>query len=270
MGGIFGIFDIVVYAIWEFSWTNDLLRSIPSVLTLPYLRGNSESKMPHTNRKKKSSNAGDKKPLPKVVHTKRQQIDDEDGWTHVIDTPRNTKLQLKIKEGQVLHAGDFERDGVSYVTRTLEELRGDLEYYTKQWESGEGCEKLKELLVGKAKDGERMRVEDVVCLGLGSLQSSRREGRRASLTQLAALRTIIQALGKSPIPERSEPQQIEANCLRSWRRKAVLHIPRSPIHTPRQRIPLLPRLHSRRRSPGIRTYHEEELRVCYSLLCGCL
>ncbi len=69
--------------------------------------------MPHTNRKKKSSAAGgEKKPQHRLEHTKRQQIEDGDGWTHVVDTPR--KSQVKVREGQLSHAGDFERNGVSY------------------------------------------------------------------------------------------------------------------------------------------------------------
>jgi hypothetical protein len=147
--------------------------------------------MPHTNRKKKSSTAGgESKPRSKLVHTKRQQVRGDDGWTHVVDTPR--KAQVKAEEGQLLHAGDFERDGVSYIERTVEEMNADFEYYQKQWGSNDACAVLKEKLVGDS----RLKVEDVVCLGLGSLQSARREGRRASFTQLAALRTIIEALGK--------------------------------------------------------------------------
>ncbi|KAG0650536.1 hypothetical protein D0Z07_3035 [Hyphodiscus hymeniophilus] len=92
--------------------------------------------MPHTNRKKKSSlAAGERKTQPKIVHTKRQQIEDGDGWTHVVDTPRKT--QLKVKAG--LHMGDFERAGVAYVERTLEELGKDLEFYTRLWSDGEAC-----------------------------------------------------------------------------------------------------------------------------------
>lgn len=162
--------------------------------------------MPHTNRKKKSttSTVSEKKPQPKIFHTKRQQIEDDDGWTHVIDTPR--KSQLNVKQGHSLHTGDFEKNGVSYIERTLEELRADLEYYGKLWESGEGCGRLKELLMKGEGEGEgkeegkrleRVRVGDMVCLGLGSLQSARREGRRASFTQLAALKTIMKVLGMS-------------------------------------------------------------------------
>lgn len=144
--------------------------------------------MPHTNRKKQSSTAKEKTHRSKLVRTKRQQIEDDDGWTHVIDIPRG--VQVKVEEGQLLHAGDFERDGISYVERTVDEMKADLEYYQKQWESNEACAVLKDKLVGDS----RLKVGDVVCLGLGSMQSARREGRRASFIQLAALRTIMEIL----------------------------------------------------------------------------
>ena len=150
--------------------------------------------MPHTNRKKKSSAstpATVKQAAPELVYTKRQQIVDDAGWTHVLNTPR--KWQQNAKQGQfMLHAGgDFEKDGVSYIERTIAELKADWEYYLRRWESDGACAALREGLV----EVGRGRVDGVVCLGLGSLQSSRREGRRASFTQLAALHTIVNALG---------------------------------------------------------------------------
>jgi hypothetical protein len=147
--------------------------------------------MPHTNRKKKTSSTLTAKPQPNVVHTKRQQIEDQDGWTHVVDTPRKS---AQVKQNEWMHAGDLERNGATYINRTLEEVTADLAYYQKQWESGEGCGVLREKLIGRKG---RVEVGDVVCLGLGSLQSARREGRRASFTQLAALNTILEVLGKS-------------------------------------------------------------------------
>ena len=151
--------------------------------------------MPHTNRKKKSAVGGETKLQPRPIHTKRQQIEDEDGWTHVIDTPR--KSQIKAKEGQRLHTGDFERNGVAYVERTVEDLGKDLEFYRTTWESGEAVGGLREKLGRKEAEGDerRIRVGGVVCLGLGSLQSARREGRRASFTQLLALKSILEVLG---------------------------------------------------------------------------
>ena len=142
--------------------------------------------MPHTNRKKNPLNTSSK---PHLVHTKRQQIEDNDGWTHIVDAPRRS-TPAKWKDW--LHAGDFEKNGASYINRTLEEVRKDFEHYTQQWENNEACEALKKTL-GVAEG--KKKVHSVVVLGLGSLQSARREGRRASYTQLAALRTLIQNLG---------------------------------------------------------------------------
>lgn len=145
--------------------------------------------MPHTNRKRNPQNNRSK---PQLVHTKRQQIEDSEGWTHVVDAPRGTTLR---KGKDWLHAGDFEKNGASYINRTLEEIRKDFEHYTQQWEISEACESLKKSL--RKIEGKR-RVDNAVVLGLGSLQSARREGRRASYTQLAALRTMVEALGMLP------------------------------------------------------------------------
>jgi hypothetical protein len=71
-------------------------------------------------------------------------------------------------------------------------VRKDFEHYTKQWEDSEACESLRKTLQDREGKTE---VGNVVVLGLGSLQSARREGRRASYTQLAALRTLIGTLG---------------------------------------------------------------------------
>jgi hypothetical protein len=132
-----------------------------------------------------------------VVHTKRKEVVDEEGWTHVVDAPRRTNIPDTSQ--QVLHGGDFVRDGVSYITRTLEELKTEFEYWKKQWEASSACEELKQVLAGEGK-GRQRTIGDVVFLGMGSLQNSRREGRRASATQLAALQTIIGAFGKDTMP----------------------------------------------------------------------
>ncbi|PQE08474.1 Sensitivity To Red Light Reduced-like SRR1 protein [Rutstroemia sp. NJR-2017a BBW] len=135
--------------------------------------------MPHTNRKKKTNADTAEKKQP----TKRIQVVDADGWVHVVGGSK------KAGDGAAwTHAGDFERGGVAYINRTVEEMRGDYEYYRKQWESSEAAGELREILKG------RERVGNVICLGLGSLQSARREGRRSSFTQLAALGMILEEL----------------------------------------------------------------------------
>ena len=129
---------------------------------------------------------------PTVIHTKRKEIVDKDGWTHVVDAP-SRKPQGKVgkkKTASLLHTGDFEVHGVSYVNRTLDEMKTEFEYWKKGWEESSAYLELKKLL-----DEKKTVVSDVVFLGMGSLQSSRREGRRASGTQLAALQTMLQVLG---------------------------------------------------------------------------
>lgn len=175
--------------------------------------------MPRPNRKKKNT--------PTIVYTKRQEIQDDDGWTHVVDTPRKRRSTLTKAANGGLHTGDFEIDGVGYVNRTLEEMGKEYDFWKKSWEAEAACGKLIESLgevkqttsqigpgiteqpqdqlaqdskvtsqiVDATSTGKRVRVDNVVVLGLGSLQSARREGRRATMTQLAALQTMVQQLG---------------------------------------------------------------------------
>lgn len=148
-------------------------------------------------RKKKPStttaNEAEKKRT--VVHTKRKEITDDEGWTHVIDSPNRRGKVEGLKGTPLRHGGDFVRDGVSYITRTLEEVQQEFEHWKKQWEASSACSELQTLLPDR-EEAKRERTSNVVFLGMGSLQNTRREGRRASATQLAALQTIISVLGK--------------------------------------------------------------------------
>lgn len=156
--------------------------------------------MPHTNRKKKTAGSPTTK-TPLIQHTKRTEIEDTEGWTHIVDKPRTNSK--KKPNTSLLHGGDFEIDGVSYINRTLEELTTDYEYWRKQWEESAACAELKQVI----SEGEgRRNVDNVVVLGLGSLQSSRREGRRASATQLAALQTMLPLLGSNLPVVLQDPQ----------------------------------------------------------------
>lgn len=141
-------------------------------------------------RKKKSKSVEGK-----IQHMKRRQIEDEDGWTHIIDTPKSKahNANKTTPKPTQFHAGDFEIDGVSYINRTLEEMKADFSHWKQAWEGSEACTTLKQKLEEMEITGMGMGIEGIenaVVLGLGSLQSSRREGRRASATQLAALQTI--------------------------------------------------------------------------------
>ncbi len=159
--------------------------------------------MPHTNRKKKTGAAKTStNSKPAVVHTKRTEILDDEGWTHIIDTPRSRTRSSAAANNDTdakpqLQSGDFERNGVWYINRTLDDVKKEFEYWKKGWDGSDAAKTLVELLASGA-GGKRI-VQDVVVLGLGSLQSARREGRRSCATQLAALQSMVEALG--PIEE---------------------------------------------------------------------
>ena len=166
--------------------------------------------MPHTNRKKKgpaTSKSQGKKPQNNLhAPTKRILVDDEEGWTHVIDTPqsgrRNRGGDTSSKEGKVIHAGDWEGDGVAYINMTLDDMKREYAYWEKNWVEGDGYEALRDmLLAGEEAEKElkarkqRAPIDNAVCLGLGSLQRASREGSRNSFLQLAALVSILRWLG---------------------------------------------------------------------------
>ena len=170
--------------------------------------------------RKKTAKEEDRKKT--VVHTKRKEVLDDEGWTHVIDAPSRKVKAEGLKAGP-LHEGDFVRDGVSYITRTMQELKQEFEHWKKQWETSPASAELKTLL-GELKNKGAM--ENVVFLGMGSLQNSRREGRRASATQLAALQTIISILdreGKEMDVVLQDPQftELDTEFLESFGYKVV-------------------------------------------------
>lgn len=76
-------------------------------------------------------------------------------------------------------------------------MGGDLEFFAKGFEGD--VQPVRALVSGTG----RVSVQRVVCLGLGSLQSARREGRRASFVQLVALRVLIEELGMACVCLRS-------------------------------------------------------------------
>ncbi|EKD16813.1 hypothetical protein MBM_05282 [Drepanopeziza brunnea f. sp. 'multigermtubi' MB_m1] len=143
-----------------------------------------------SGRRNKNSRKKKAKAANALVHTKRKEVEGHDGWIHIVDKPRSNNTSTKIKT-QLLQGGDFEVNGVSYVNRTLVELKEEFEHFKRSWEDRPACKDLKE----KMRQMEKIqKIENVVVLGLGSLQSARREGRRASSTQLAALQTIVGGL----------------------------------------------------------------------------
>lgn len=148
--------------------------------------------MPHTNRKKKGA-SGAPKP-PKIVHTKRQLLDDDEGWTHVVDSKKSTRA-IGIQEiGLRPWEGDFVSGKTATVNIIYEEVVAEHTRFTQQWEDSEACTNLKAQLASWTPE-QKKSVTNIVCLGLGTLQDWKLQTRRTSHTQLAALQTIISALG---------------------------------------------------------------------------
>lgn len=143
--------------------------------------------MPHTNRKKRvpdrKSGADPKK---KFSHSRREYISSEDGWTHVADR-RSKSMMRKDKS--------YTGSENPLADMTLEEMVKEHQRYKEQWENSGACAELKDILSHAKKEG-KCPVENLICLALGSLQALVMDWRRSSHTQLAALMTIKEALGK--------------------------------------------------------------------------
>lgn len=147
--------------------------------------------MPHTNRKKRSGTASASQG-PKIIHTKRQLLNDDEGWTHVVDAKKTTKT-LEVKElGHKPWDGDVISGETAIVTMDYREMQAEHARFKQQWENSEACASLKAIMAEK-KDS--IKISSVVCLGLGSLQDWKLQMRRASHTQVAALQTMLECLG---------------------------------------------------------------------------
>ncbi|EPQ65338.1 Bgt-2956 [Blumeria graminis f. sp. tritici] len=153
---------------------------------------------------------------------KRKQVVDTEGWTHVVRKPRGTGYS---KDRRVVrsntHAGDFEINGVPYLDRTLENLHQEFCHWKKEWEESSACEKLQILLLKRKGSCGMKKVSNIVVLGLGSLLSARRDARRSSGTQLAAVQTILEILGPEIPVVVQDPQYTETDetflSTRGWR-----------------------------------------------------
>ncbi|RDL41675.1 uncharacterized protein BP5553_01654 [Venustampulla echinocandica] len=161
--------------------------------------------MPHTNRKKKTpagmKSVTDQNRKQIIVHTKRKEVLDDEGWTHVVDKPsrqRASSVTESKDAGKYWSIGaDFKVGDAYYINRTIEEIQEEFTHSKKAWEGSPACASLKALLDEKMKaDSNTKKISRVVALGLGSLQSSRTQSRKTSFTQMAALETILQIMAK--------------------------------------------------------------------------
>lgn len=119
--------------------------------------------MPRSNRpsKKSSTNTNTHKRNPSnpaIVYTKRTSVLDSDGWTHVVDTPRSQTRRAraatltKAANGE-LHAGDFEIDGVAYVSRTREEMEKEVKFWERNWETEAEGQRVRLVKILEGGDG---------------------------------------------------------------------------------------------------------------------
>lgn len=83
-----------------------------------------------------------------------------------------------------------------YSTRTLETMAGEFKRYQAEWLKSAACVSLRGTIRDLKKQDGYVRIDNIVCLALGSLQDTTAESRGRSLTQLAVLMTITELLGR--------------------------------------------------------------------------
>ena len=152
--------------------------------------------MPHTNRKKKQVGLGGTTvKSTKPAYIKRQQVEDEDGWTHIVDAKRTPrKIEAEDFAAKRFWDGDAVSGSAAVINMTFDEIHVEHQRAKQKWLASKACADLKDLL---APFKDIASVEGIVCFGLGTLQDWRLQARRTSHIQLAALRTIADALGLS-------------------------------------------------------------------------
>lgn len=138
--------------------------------------------MPNTKLKKH-------KHANKTVRTKRAIIQDEEGWAHVVG---GRTIKPDASKTKITKKGGFD-----IVTYTLKEITVKYESLREKWEGSDACRELIALLEPYK---EKNQIKNVVVMGLGSFQMEMGDVARSSLTQLAALTTIITTLRASFMP----------------------------------------------------------------------
>ncbi|TQS39455.1 hypothetical protein Golomagni_00019 [Golovinomyces magnicellulatus] len=156
------------------------------------------------------SNSITNKPSNQMRFAKRREVLDTEGWTHVVNKSGKTLQAQKISAaGSPMHIGDFEINGIAYLNRTLEDVKKEFYFWQKQWEGSSSCAELKKKLRNLKETCKTCEINDFVVLGIGSLLSARREARRCSATQLAAVLTIFQVIDKAVPVAVQDPQYLE-------------------------------------------------------------
>lgn len=140
--------------------------------------------MPHTNSR---TSTATKRKQAKPVYTKRVILEDDDGWAHVVGGKTH---KSRSTQNPKTEKGDFSIGQFQYMNKTIEELKKEYDTAKKNWEKSSACEELKRLLKGEESIKN---VDNVVVFGLGTFQAVEAQHSRTSMTQLAALGTILEA-----------------------------------------------------------------------------
>jgi SRR1 len=174
--------------------------------------------MPHTSRNNR------KKPL----HSKRVEVTDDDGWTHVANTHTSSRANSRktismVTDGaaddpdEPLPLGDAGEQKLPLLLPaeapsrlSITDLRKQFEAHLATWESSLAWQHLKSSLlndvlanrdvVDDGAENSQIDIDNVVCISLGSpsgfVQGGWVDRRSVALYQLAALVSIVNCLKK--------------------------------------------------------------------------
>uniref|UniRef100_A0A093UMW5 Macrolide export ATP-binding/permease protein MacB n=1 Tax=Talaromyces marneffei PM1 TaxID=1077442 RepID=A0A093UMW5_TALMA len=151
----------------------------------------------------------------KFVHSRRIEVTDEDGWTHVSNTHTLPSASRSTRRTMTDGAADDDDiladNNKSTTTRqllapseppaklTLTELRKQFNTHLETWESSPTWHQLKDALSKDILPSQSAHaIENVVCIGLGSpsgfVQGGWVDRRSVAMYQLAALTTMIDCI----------------------------------------------------------------------------
>ncbi|QSS53388.1 SRR1 superfamily domain-containing protein [Histoplasma capsulatum var. duboisii H88] len=122
---------------------------------------------------------------------KRVQVHDEEGWTHITTTQRTTSNKLCLPPIKDLLVPAEPPDGL-----TFKKLKKQFQWHKRCWEESQSWQAIKAALDNGLLAGAASRIDNCVCVGLGSPSGFLRGGwvdrRAVSLYQLAALVTMLE------------------------------------------------------------------------------
>lgn len=127
------------------------------------------------------------KPQSSTV-SKRVQVTDTSGWTHIIkgSKAQNKQLYLQLMAHLIPQAVD--------PTLNMDKVLNLLKRYTREWEESDCREKILTIVEEKVLSSGNVNITNCVCLGLGSLTGL--NNCNASWYELATLISILEILGK--------------------------------------------------------------------------